>query len=75
MFFILQNIASFLSWSKDSYLRLITNQDVVLYGVRDVVYSELEEGPLGNVGQADTCPGGTTVLRVWPLVHRHSLKR
>lgn len=39
----------------------------------DVVHRELQVGPLGDVDQADACPGGTAVLWVGSLHHRHTL--
>lgn len=57
-----------------SYLRFIADEDVVLHGVRDVVYRELQVGPLWDVDQAGTCPGGTAVQRVGPWDYCHSLK-
>lgn len=50
-------------------LRLIADEDVVLHRVRDVVDRELQEGPLWDVDQADTGPGGTAVLRDGPRDH------
>ena len=56
------------------YLRLIADDDVILHGVRDVVHGELQEGPLGNVDQADARPGGTAVLGVGSLHHGDTLE-
>lgn len=58
-----------------SDLRFITDEDVILHGVGDVVHGELQEGPLWDVDQTDACPGGTTVQRMGPRDHRHSLKK
>ena len=42
--------------------------------MRDVVHGELQEGPLGNVDQADARPGGTAVLGVGSLHHGDTLE-
>lgn len=57
------------------YLRLIADEDVILHGVRNVVHRELQEGPLWHTNQANTSPGGSTVLRVGTWNNCHSLKR
>lgn len=58
-----------------SYLRFVADEDVVLHGVGDVVHRELQEGPLWDINQANTCPGGTAVQGVWPWNDCHPLKK
>lgn len=57
-----------------THLRLISDEDVILHGVRDVVHGELEEGSFRDIDQANTSPGGAAVKWVWPGNYCHSLK-
>lgn len=55
------------------YLRLIADDNVILHGMRNVVYRELQEGPLWNIDQTPAGPGGTVIIRVGPRDHCHAL--
>lgn len=57
------------------YLRLIADDNVVLHGMRNVIYRKLQEGPLWNIDQTLACPGGSMIKRVGPRDQCHTLKR
>lgn len=58
-----------------AYLRFVADEDVILHGSGDVVHSELQEGPLWDIDQTNSGPGGTAVQWVGPGNHSHSLKK
>lgn len=58
-----------------TYLGFVANEDVIFHRKGDIINAELQISSFGNIHKAYTSPGWITVLRIFSLHNRHTLKK